>query len=286
MPGKGFDTIIAKDITLKQLYNDHVKPGEILYICSAVTKSMSGNIERMKQEDVPLNNKDYALVKAHSTPAHIDVVKPKYTKHDHSEIRTLNTLKCFSLMLSSPIMYLSQTFDKAYRFIEAGYPVEFIVRYAGAPSNKKEQLQYGPRDTWPYIHEHFPHLRPDFILRAMPQGTRFLIDPVSNGRVVQFVLSLRTEVDKRSLTKRLFKVKSAVLHSIESGRQPELPMAVRFARKDEGNDKYPLKPGAPRANVKTKEKRADLDAARNKQPRDALHRVDATNNALRNTVSS
>lgn len=210
-------TPIAENISLEELY-DHVSPGKMLYMTQPITKKVAGNLEKMRAEDVPSQNKNYAITSAHS----IEVA----LKMPQTGLKQLGPLKGVHLLLANPIEYTKLSLDRAYQFIEQGSPVEIRVRLLGGQAVKKK-MKTPPQDpdAWPWMHEHFPHLRPDFILKGMPEGTQYIIEPVSDGRTIQFVLGRQAQqMPKMDLTKRAFRVKAAVTASL-----PGDPMAQQWA---------------------------------------------------------
>jgi hypothetical protein len=94
----------------------------------------------------------------------------------------------------------------------------------------------------------FPHLRPDFILKSMPEGSRYMIEPVSNGKKVQLVIVKPNPkiIHSGGLTERLFKVKKSVETSIDRGGQGQLPKVVRSELLASGNKRYSARTGLPR----------------------------------------
>jgi hypothetical protein len=80
----------------------------------------------------------------------------------------------------------------------------------------------------------------------MPEGAVYIVDPVSNGYRVQFVVGLpRVKSATGNLTKRLFNVKEAVELSIERGLQGELPKAWREKLAESGSKAYSPMTGKP-----------------------------------------
>ncbi|KAF9701310.1 hypothetical protein EKO04_000017 [Ascochyta lentis] len=196
-------TPIAQDISLQALYDDHIAPGKMLYMTQPISKKLSENYERMRDEYIPAHTNNYAIVPAHS----IEVV----LKNPQTEGKQLGPLKGVHLVLANPVAYTKEAFDRAYQFIEQGSPVEFRVRLLGSVVKKRMKTARPRADAWPWMHAHFPHLRPDFILKSMPEGTEYLIKPVSDGYTVQFVLGRRAEeMPVLDLTRRVFRVKKAV----------------------------------------------------------------------------
>jgi hypothetical protein len=200
-------TPIAKDVSLQELYDNHLGPGKLLYMTQKISKKLSENYEKMRDERVPEQVNNYAIVNAHTIE-----VKVKTAQVQGNQ---LGGLKGVHMVLANPVEYTKEALDRAYQFIEHGSPVEFRVRLLGAVVKKKMKSTPASADAWPWMHAHFPHLRPDFILKTMPEGTDYLIKPVSDGRTIQFVLSKKAKVmPKLDLTNRVFRVKKAVIQTL------------------------------------------------------------------------
>jgi hypothetical protein len=130
---------------------------------------------------------------------------------------------------------------------------------------KKDKLKPGPQDWWPWLHEHFPHLHPDFILKSMPAGTYYLIKPISDGRRVAFVLSLPLSSEQykkgpappKDMTGRLFKVQEAVAVRVRQGKQSGLPMTMRMGLIQKGNENYSLGSSMAKGFLESSGKGAD-----------------------------
>ncbi|KAF2128732.1 hypothetical protein P153DRAFT_367090 [Dothidotthia symphoricarpi CBS 119687] len=211
-------TVIAADISMQELYDNHVKPGHMLYLTNELSKKTAENFQKLKDENIPSVARDYALVEAKTQRVII--------KNPQSGAQ-LGELKRIHMTLSSPTSYYKLCLDRAYQFIESGSPIEVHIRVKGSYIGK-DRFNPGPADVWPWMHSHFPHLRPDIIHKAMPSGTIFLVEPVCDGKQIEFVLSKRAGVmPKMDLTQRLFKVKSAVIQAIQGNANIQVPPEVR-----------------------------------------------------------
>ncbi len=241
--------LIAEDVTLQELYDDYVKPGEMLYLTEAVPKGRASSLSKLKA-DLPMGTaKTFAICKAHTTHAQLS---KKTTPSAHVG-GTWGPLKTLNISLSSPPAYVQIQLDRCYRFLEVNCPVEFRIRFAGQKLTKAERLQPGDPDVWPWMHDHFPHLRPDFILKSMPAGTFYLIKPVTDGRIVQFVMAQKaSNMPQSNLLNRLFQVKRSVQHSIKTGRQPGLPLLMRQQLQDEGQSAYSARTEMPLPRMEEK----------------------------------
>lgn len=96
--------------------------------------------------------------------------------------------KLLTFDLASPPSFYQSCLDRAYAFLDAGHPVEFGLRYSGSHIPKRDRLKEKDNRIWPWLHVRFPHLRPDFIRGAMPEGTCYVIPPFSDGRGLKFVM--------------------------------------------------------------------------------------------------
>lgn len=229
-------------LSLQDVYKNHVKPGQLLYLDEDITKGKAANME--VKNDVALGkHTTFRIFEAESLPGN---------KKDPHQGKGKGALRVTPLMLSSPANYFKVAIDRSYQFIKHGSPVEFTVRFKNAQIKKEERLMPVDHDAWHWIHEHFPHLRPDFILRSMPEGSKYIIDPVSDGRVLQFVIGTdKTRHNgpfRHDLTKRLFTVKSSVTKSVQQGKQAQLPSYYREKLQRAGNKAYSPMTGMPIEN--------------------------------------
>ncbi|KAI0838526.1 hypothetical protein F5Y06DRAFT_48508 [Hypoxylon sp. FL0890] len=210
MPIPGcYGDIIAEGISFEELYETHVKPGWLLYLADDMPKR-DARPDTLKKNNGADIYKTYGLYKA-SAEASAKARQAQGAKHIH-------------LGIFSDSSYYTLSLNRAYHFLEAGCRVEFILRLPTGFVKKKitaHSLEPGDPTIWPWLHNHFPHLRPDFICRAMPAGTYYLIDPVSDGRTVQFVLAKPTNAHtgetKPCLTPRLFEKRKAVIQALKRG---------------------------------------------------------------------
>lgn len=213
--------VVKEDVTLEELYEEHASPGKFVHLVDAVDKTLANNIEKMREDNTSVRRR-YAIV-----DARIDE-KIKARQKKLGEVS--GTIKEAHLTLSSPPVYTRIVFDRVYNFIETGSPVEMCIRVFSSSKDRKYEVAGSGLDTQKWLHEHYPHLRPDFILKSMPEGTEFLIKPVTNGNVVQFVLGKRPAWMKGDLTERAFKVKGVVKQTL-----PENISAQNYLTKQEKN---------------------------------------------------
>ena len=241
----GRNNMVAEGITLQELYDKHIKPGYMLYFTEMIKKGKAQNFDFLKAEIPSGGTRTFAICKAHSTHAQIS----KKTTGPTGGLQ-FGPLKILNFTLSSPPDFVQIQLDRAYRFIETGCPVEFRLRFAGTKLTKAERIQAGDPEVWPWMHDHFPHMRPDFILKSMPAQAYFLISPVTNNRIVQFVVAKKVEnMPKADLLTRLFKVKQSVEQSIVEGRQGGLPSIMRNQLKDAGHTAYTERSSLPALRI-------------------------------------
>jgi hypothetical protein len=243
---------IAEGLTLEEVLENYISPGNMLYLTQPVKKGHSENWEYMKKNNIPQEFNNYAIVKAGDRTIHI--AQHKQRNHPNPEFRDLAGLKEIHVNLASPVAYWMLVLARAYAFLDNGNQVEFSIRFKGSYVRKETRRQPGDQEVWPWMHNHFPHLRPDFILKGMPKGTYYMIHPFSDGKHVQFVLAMphtsnKTSPLKRNFTKRALLVKSMVETSIGAGRQPQLPMIHRKKLIEAGSDMYSLDSGVAKAVV-------------------------------------
>jgi len=224
--------VVAQDISLEELYEKHIGPGKMLYMIEQIDKKTAEKVDKLKSEGWQLKRRTYGILHAGSMPG---------SHKDPTAGKGAGALRTTPLSLSSPTAYFKLCMDRSYQYIEHGAPVEFSIAIKRSKL-KKEERHFGvrDRDAWPWLHENFPHLRPDFILKSMPEGSRWSVEPVSDGRVVQFVIIRPSKLNKdpTNYTKRLFNVKRSVKLKIERGEQAQLPMIMRQRLFDAGVDNY------------------------------------------------
>jgi hypothetical protein len=104
--------------------------------------------------------------------------------------------------------------DIPYRTLIHGGHAEVTLRHDTKRSEvpREEYIQ-----GWDWLLWRFPHLRPDVILKSMPQDTFFYIDPWTSGNKIAWVFARREEVlSKRVIdaNKRMRSVKGLVLREL------------------------------------------------------------------------
>jgi hypothetical protein len=214
--------VIAEGLSLQELYDNHVDHGKILYMVDPVLKKVDGSLSRLQENNVQSSNNNFALLAAGSVPFNI--------KNSQKARKQHGALKNTIFLLSSPPEYTRLALDRSYQFISHGSPVEFRIRLSGPGQEKKEVPgQHNNPDLLPWMFEHFPHMRPDFILKSMPAGTQYMVQPFTNGGIVQFVLAMPAQRGpKIDLTVRLERVKKRVVDTV-----PVNKMAQNYLVKQE-----------------------------------------------------
>ncbi|KAJ8113842.1 hypothetical protein OPT61_g4137 [Boeremia exigua] len=186
---------IAKNMSLEQLYKKHPGPGKILCMMDQIPKALSKSCAKMRENDTPSIHNNFCFAPIHSdTPA----AEPKSNKR--GRIREVH------LLLSNPPSYMAIALERAYRFIKADVVVEFSIRFSETMMGKNSKAVDLDLPNW--VQEHFPHLRPDFILKSMPEGSAFEIKPMTNGQMIKFVIGIPK--DQTDLTKKLSTLQESV----------------------------------------------------------------------------
>jgi hypothetical protein len=237
--------LIAGNLSLQELYENHVKPGEM--VCST-HEVMKGRVKLLANDDpeaqMPKGLRNYSLCKPYSFRAK-DLNKPK-GKH-------VGGLRQIILTDTSPPMYYRRMIDAAYEFLERKCVVEFSLRIQGPALKKKERIESTTPHMWQWLHSVAPHLRPDFIMKGMPENTFYLVEPISNGRVVQWVAGISPLHDnQKGLTKRLLNIKAQIQRNIDEGEQPMLPKKLREQLRESGNTEYSVNTALPKKLARKK----------------------------------
>lgn len=223
---KGQDEFVKvkENLTLEELY-EQVSPGNFIYQADQLSKKLEGKLEELRDQEVAAQNNNYAIgVAKEKQWRGSNQVSQKFKQNAPKNGEQLGPLKNVIMLLSNPISYKHLALDRAYQFIELSSPVEFRIRLCNSATAMKNKARAPDPELVPWMMDHFPHVRPDFILKAMPEGTIYIVKPVTDGRIVQFVLGKSTkQAPKVDLTTRLFRVKTAVEKSL-----PMNPMAQRY----------------------------------------------------------
>ncbi|KAF2826323.1 hypothetical protein CC86DRAFT_455854 [Ophiobolus disseminans] len=223
---------VAENISLEELYEKHIKPGELLYLMEPVKKAASENIATIKKENLTLKHRTFGIFPAGSIPGNAK---------DPRAGKGIGALRTTPFALSSPAAYFKLAIDRSYTYIDQGAPVEFSIAIKRTKLPKEERITGShEKGDWPYLHEHFPHLRPDFIFKSMPEGSVWAVEPVSDGRHLHFVIVKPSKINRepQNLTARLFKVKESVTTHIKKGQQQGLPAVMRQRLYDSGLRTY------------------------------------------------
>jgi hypothetical protein len=223
---------IAENISLEELYEKHVKPGQLIHLTEAIEKNLTTDIARLKEKNTQLSLRTFGIFEPRSIPGN---------KKDADAGKGRGALRVTALNLSSPPKFFQLALDRSYQFIEYGSPVEFTIAIKRSRVSKEERLKgSSDKEAWPWIHEHFPHLRPDFILKSMPEGSMWAVEPVTDGRILQFVIICPSTMNRNPVnhTKRLFSVKESVQKHIATGRAQQLPSAMRRELQESGHLNY------------------------------------------------
>lgn len=213
---------VKENLSLEELL-EHVSPGNFIYQADQIPKKFDGKFEELRDQNIPAENNNYAIGVAHEKKwSGSDQVSKRTQQTAQKDNQQMGALKNVIQLLSNPVSYKQLSLDRAYQFIELGSPVEFRIRLCASATAIKKRA--ADPELVPWMMDHFPHLRPDFILKAMPEGSTYIVEPVTDGRMVQFVVGRPAkQAPKLDLTTRLFRVKKAVEKSL-----PSNPMAQRY----------------------------------------------------------
>lgn len=246
--------LVAENISLAELYEKHVKPGQLLYMMKPIAKKTAENVAQLKNENFQLLNRTFGIFEANTIPGN---------DKGKGIIKSPGALKTTPISLSSPPDYFKLAMDRSYQFVHQGSPVEFSIAIKRTKIPKEDRFT-GTKDRseWPWLHEHFPHLRPDFILKSMPEGSRWSVEPVSDGRHLHFVIVKPNTIVQNPLnyTKRLFNVANSVDRMIRQGKQQQLPTLMRQRLHDAGIKNYSPLSSMPIDNPPSDEEAAEQDA--------------------------
>lgn len=242
--------LIADNLSLQDLYDHHVKDGQMLFCMEALKKGMAQAYldtggKGKEDREIPEELRNFSTTK----PGRFGVPAPKKGKKS----KELAGLKTIVMNESSPPAYYSLSLNRAYQFIDVGCVVEFRLRLQGKTLSKEDRIKPADHCRWQWMHSYFPHLRPDFIMKGMPEDTVYVIQPVSDGRVVQWVASKPGRVQPpMDLTKRVFNIKTSVGRSIDQGKQAMLPKKMREQLRDSGVADYSPNTAMPKNLARAK----------------------------------
>ncbi|CAA9963802.1 hypothetical protein CFE70_007555 [Pyrenophora teres f. teres 0-1] len=238
--------LIAENISLQTLYDKHMRDGQLIYCLKKMEKKTVQTL-RVTKPEVIEEYRNVALLKSHTHSV------PIQRSQAMTNGINLGPLKVVIFTIASPPDYVRMCMDRAYQFIENGCPVEMRIRMQNHKLTKEERIRAGDPEVWPWVHARFPHLRPDFIIKSMPEGTKYFVDPVSDGRIVQWVMGKPAKNQRKmDFTKRLFTVKQSVQRSIKEGQQAMLPKVMREQLKMTGNLNYSSNTGLPKVQARMK----------------------------------
>ncbi|KAF2710982.1 hypothetical protein K504DRAFT_404034 [Pleomassaria siparia CBS 279.74] len=251
-------TQIAEGLSLQEVFDDYIKPGKMLYLTQAVPKGKAENWELLKESNLAHDLNNYAICEPSTKPVVIAKSKVERDPQASQYFKDLAGLKEVHLNLASPVSYWAMVMARAYAFLDAGHQVEFVIRQKGSFVGKALRRKPGDPALWPWYHDHFPHLRPDFIIKSMPRGTYFMIDPVSDGKHVQFVMAKPNRNQNSGavnpkFTNRLLRIKKEVEAAVAKGTASELPRAFRQELIGHGYEQYSLDTGKTKTLLEMQE---------------------------------
>jgi hypothetical protein len=253
--------MIAKGINMQEL-TDYIHAGKFLLLVKDLKETQKWSFANLVNRDVAQSHKNYYI--ASHRPQVAVLGKPKRTNSKKKWIKQLALLKEIPILLSATTYHFQFCMDRAYAFIDAGHPVEFSVRIGGETEIGEERLQRGHPELFSWMFSHFPHMRPDVILKCMPAGTHYVIEPFGNGGVVKFVLGLSVITGKvdsaltKNYTERVLFIKNELEKEIEKGGVSQLPKEMRKKLIAQGNENYSLDTGRPKPHVEEDPRRREM----------------------------
>ncbi|KAF2464649.1 uncharacterized protein BDR25DRAFT_296627 [Lindgomyces ingoldianus] len=223
-----------------------VQPGQVLYQTDEIPKSLSQNWEKLREDELQNKFNRYAIYETGKRRFPIASKKVASIKFVH-----LAALKEIHCSLSSTPDYTTILLDRTYQFLNAGHPVEFCLRLRGSKVKKADRWLGYDFSAWYWMHQNFPHLRPDFILKGMPEGAYFKVSPWSDGNHLQWVMAMPTADElatgiRPNMDRRLGVLKKRVQDAMDSGKQSQLPASLRQKLIDAGIEAYSLQNGEPK----------------------------------------
>lgn len=264
--GDGDETqMIAEGLTLKEVYQNYIEPGKILEFADVPPRGkVPLSLEELERLGTVREYNNYSISAPHAENVTVNIKQQKLGKKARQyapKIKDLGMLREIHLMMTTPREHFREMMDKAYQFIELGCPVEFDIVIKHVKESKFAKLRKLQEDSniFHYMHQHFPHLRPDFIRKSMPPGTTYLIHPFSDGRHVQFVLALGDKFRGKNYTARFLRVKEGVQMAIKEGKARQLPRTMRFELIQNGDTNYSLSSGVPRLGFEDSVQKTDKE---------------------------
>jgi hypothetical protein len=237
-----------------------VRPGRFLIPMKTPTKRETNDLLEKRGDLCAF--KSYKLTRFRPVrAAPTKVVKPEDSESNKYVPKALRGirqgLKQILYDLTSPADYFEICLRRAYAFLDAGHPVEFTFRYSRDKIRREEKHKKGDARVWHWLHAHFPHLRPDIILEAMPEGAYYLLEPFSDGRALKFILMMPSSSGyrERSLARRLLSIRGRLPGEIERGTVSQLPGYMRRELIERGNLKYSLETASNRRQAARQENR-------------------------------
>lgn len=229
---------ITKRVSLHDAYIKALKPGWFLVPKEAIVKKISENYEELVK-----NTSRYNAYILQKTRSNVPVAKKKPTSNS-AQVQLMSALKELNFELGSSPEFFRIQMERAHAFLDAGHPVEFNMR---AKQNKKKEAH---PEMLNLILEHFPHLRPDFILQSMPEGTVYLVDPFVSGGHVKWAFVKKVHHTQGSMSKGILARKKKVAEAIEKGYASQLPKKMREKLIKAGHEEYSLDTGTTKKMAK------------------------------------
>ncbi|PVH98428.1 hypothetical protein DM02DRAFT_630227 [Periconia macrospinosa] len=234
---------IGQDMSMKEVHN-HITPGYILSPLLMPHATEMRNVKSMKEGEVHKTFNGYKLVKAGLE--NFNAAKAKKETEHNTVFFDCKIMPFSGKRLSSPYEF-SLNMQRIHRFLEDRHPVELQMRLPGRKLKKKKRSEkeyslYPDKDLvlqeeWEWLHAHWPHLRPDNILKSMPKGTQVWLPPYTNGANLYWVFGPPWAFSM-NLGKKIEEMKTKVREEIKKGNQMQLPKKFREQLHASGQTEY------------------------------------------------
>ncbi|KAH7117686.1 hypothetical protein B0J11DRAFT_536488 [Dendryphion nanum] len=237
--------LLQEQIDFQNIYS-RIEPGIVLLPTQSLPKKETDSVEIIEKSGLQYRHNAYCLVPVGNKPNQVGKLKsggiplPKNAEYPVKSLKH-GSVKEHHVTLSVPVSHFYKSLTTMYWQLLHAHIIEVTIRFS-ASSSEKNTMETAERTSWPWVHQHFPHLRPDVILASMPKDTYFMIDPwISNVRLKFAMAMPRGTEDKLEtpvLNEELIAMRRAVVGNIAKGRQAGLPRKVREKLVKEGNENY------------------------------------------------
>ena len=111
--------LIAKDVSLQDVYDKYVKDGNILYSMQPLKKDMAKEFKDAEEHEFPEEHKNYSFATPREHRVSLQSPQKGYQ---------FGGLRNIIFNESSPVSHYRISMDRAYQFIEGGSPIEVRIR--------------------------------------------------------------------------------------------------------------------------------------------------------------